>query len=403
MISLFSKHSAAAIAPTARRAKRAFTLIELLLVIAIVSLLVSLLLPGLSQVRDAARSIVCSNNLRQIAQSQLSYGNEYRELFAGCPASSGFDLLQLNTVRAGSAGDPRNAPGYIQSSGMASQFNGLAVQLWDFYGPLASFSGYVGPGEGATGAGLNGSNRFKRYDWYRSTLKPFQCPSNNVVSQAYDNTGDVPKAEAVEGTMLPYVMSTQFTSTENPNPFGTRSRVREGIDRNNYFPRTSKIGNMSKKVMVYEGHRYADQDTKPDFDITLLASYGGSFGDTGPWYFEDLSNLNSKSLNRACAPGEPARAAYVASRGVLFDARPWALRHGSKRPQETGGEQQYRGNFAFWDGHVEVLDDRQALDPDMWFPSGTKFTSPLRTWATAKLLFPAKTLGMTATRPYVVP
>ena len=44
---------------------RAFTLVELLAVIAIIAVLLALLLPALSKAREKARSVVCKNHLRQ--------------------------------------------------------------------------------------------------------------------------------------------------------------------------------------------------------------------------------------------------------------------------------------------------------------------------------------------------
>ena len=54
-----------------------FTLVELLVVIAIVAILIGVLLPALSSAREAARTSVDSNNLRQIQLGAQVYTNDY--------------------------------------------------------------------------------------------------------------------------------------------------------------------------------------------------------------------------------------------------------------------------------------------------------------------------------------
>ena len=60
---------------------RAFTLVELLVVVAVIALLIAILLPSLSAARQQARRVACCSNLRQIAVANQLYLDEYRGRF----------------------------------------------------------------------------------------------------------------------------------------------------------------------------------------------------------------------------------------------------------------------------------------------------------------------------------
>src|SRR6267142_959272 len=64
-----------------RRSGTAFTLIELLIVIAIIVILASLLLPVLGRAKESSRAVVCANNLRQFSLAASTYGNDNKGQF----------------------------------------------------------------------------------------------------------------------------------------------------------------------------------------------------------------------------------------------------------------------------------------------------------------------------------
>ena len=62
-----------------RRSRPAFTLIELLVVIAIIAILAAILFPVFARAREAARTIACGSNQRQMGLALAMYAQDYDE------------------------------------------------------------------------------------------------------------------------------------------------------------------------------------------------------------------------------------------------------------------------------------------------------------------------------------
>lgn len=83
----------------------AFTLVELLVTIAVLAVLISLLLPALSGARDLARAASCASNLRQLQLANDLYARDYRDFYAPGMAERLANLRRWHGTRT-SPGEP---------------------------------------------------------------------------------------------------------------------------------------------------------------------------------------------------------------------------------------------------------------------------------------------------------
>ena len=75
--------------PLSKSLNRGFTLVELLVVVAIIGILIGLLIPAVMQVREAARSTSCSSNLSQLAMACQNYQSSFQRFPEGANIGQG--------------------------------------------------------------------------------------------------------------------------------------------------------------------------------------------------------------------------------------------------------------------------------------------------------------------------
>jgi prepilin-type N-terminal cleavage/methylation domain-containing protein/prepilin-type processing-associated H-X9-DG protein len=135
----------------------AFTLVELLVVIAIIALLIGLLLPAVQSARESARRTQCQNNLRQLSLGAISY----------CDSLGGFPPSFVDSVpTCGSSNAPASNVSGLAWSALILPFVEQG-NLWDRLGEAtANFTvnwQSVGPAVD---------------DLARTPLAAFECSSN---------------------------------------------------------------------------------------------------------------------------------------------------------------------------------------------------------------------------------
>lgn len=337
------------------RLRDAFTLVELLVVIGIIGVLISILLPSLHKARQAAQTVHCAANIRVIGQGMLMYSSQNAGWIPGYPWTTHRNGLQF-VYKPSTSSQPFYAA--------TAAFTDTGLAPWDWMCPIGKSLG-VKFNESADGTGAQ-KNRIDRF-FQLSNYKSFQCPANNIAFVPYALVApavEYDKAAAKWGgaVMPSYVTAACFGYPGKVFSYWTQDDCNVPQD---YVPKITSVKHPSEKIYIADGARWSSSTTPPDVSISASSSDLESEGaDPGPW------NSNSRSWNREKVTGNGPSPTLGDG---AFDPRVWAYRHGSNLPfQKTGS---YKFNAAFFDGHVETMDDLESSKPSYWVPSGSTITT----------------------------
>ena len=319
------------------RKTKGFTLVELLVVIGIIALLISMLLPALNKAREAANSVKCLSNQRQIAAATIMFSNEHRGFMPTCSDNSWAQY---------------NDPGRVK---FAYRDDGTTNYVLDSYSSLLPY--------------LGGKSGVSFFNDPGGQSKVFVCPSdvwqdgtptagyaivsNVVPPSAADSLGYFPVSYGVNADI-----ATVMGSDGQGHIFssGDAVWVQGGPISNGLgAPLNAKLSSVynSSDVLLY-----ADCGTRP-----ITQANGPLYENDDLYYSTDYFNYagvpSGKSL---CTLGTLLKYTYAAGK-VPIDSTGYP----TQVPGAKSRHSHSRINIVFCDGHAETVAstdfDRVRISP----------------------------------------
>jgi prepilin-type N-terminal cleavage/methylation domain-containing protein/prepilin-type processing-associated H-X9-DG protein len=136
-----------------RQLRPAFTLVEMLVVIALLAVLMGLLLPAVQKIREASNRIHCAHNLKQIGLAALNYESTHGQFPYGRNRITGNGPLPLLLP-------------YLEQNNIYSQINPAVLQLQ--------------PARVTSGDPWMDAFWPTTFAASRNRVKTFECPSDNL-------------------------------------------------------------------------------------------------------------------------------------------------------------------------------------------------------------------------------
>jgi prepilin-type N-terminal cleavage/methylation domain-containing protein len=172
------------------RKRQAFTLVELLVVMAIIAILIGLLLPAVQKARESAARTQCTNNLKQIGLAATQYHDAYGKLPAAVLMAYGVHddpttglsgcETQLDIAEPFGPNWAVLILPFIEQSGIYAQANVQSYPGPNWPGPWVA-----GVGPDPATLGINTSWRSIR----GAVIKTYLCPSDGNNVTPYDDDG----------------------------------------------------------------------------------------------------------------------------------------------------------------------------------------------------------------------
>jgi prepilin-type N-terminal cleavage/methylation domain-containing protein/prepilin-type processing-associated H-X9-DG protein len=291
--------------------RRAFTLVELLVVLAIISVLIGLLLPAVQQVRESARRVHCQNNLRQLGLALINF-HDVNKAF---PASGWTTVGPGNPLGKYVGWRALTLP-YIEQENLQNLYN-FSVHWWEGTNPAAG--------------GV--------------AVKTYQCPSTPNEADVLSAVAKPPRPamtfplplartdyEAIMGVKPESIDPTRYNASNRFSVMYRNSCVRIGDVRDG----------TSLTIMVVEcaarPHTYRRRIPAPEVPNDQGIGWVDS---EGPF---SLDGANADGSREGCTPANGCTLAMNARN----DNEPFSFHNDGC-------------NFLFADGHVQMIDEHVDL------------------------------------------
>lgn len=301
-----------------------FTLVELLVVIVIISILVMLLLPALSMVRESARRVKCGDQIKQIANALVQYEANFRKF---PPGRMGCDGWQNDVCKDNPGWRRPGTSGFVMILPMLEQQN-----LYDQFEPFAKGALFPAqPGDSSDGT----TDGWKTPQIAAAlTIRPevFVCPSSSTLPQFNNGSYATGCYALVQGSKGPsYGISQTHVKHYNNGMFCYRTELRRAHVLDGMTP-TMFVGE------TVEGH------TRESANVWSLAA-------------RHLHSMRSTDNPLNTRPGDGVFVKVGGGGGTGDDEPLYGYKaNGAFASDHPGG-----ALFAFGDGHVQMLHENIDL------------------------------------------